>query len=146
MNHLARLIGDGGREPFVTMAERANSDAGEQIEILTPFRVEHAHALAAHQHDRRAAVGLDDVLRLEFADAFHYETFLRASRLPAREPLVIRVLFPAPGVRPCCASTNKPFRSLPSATNTSRAPRSMALRQAASLAIIPAVAPPLRTI
>src|SRR5688572_2805099 len=71
VNHLARLLGNRTGEAFVPMAERADADAGEQIEIFTSLGVVHAHTLTAYEHDGCAAVGLDDVLRLEFADVLH---------------------------------------------------------------------------
>ncbi len=71
VDHLARLLGDGVGEPLVTVAEGPHADAGEQVEILTALGVVHAHTLAADQHNRRALVGLDDVLRLELANLIH---------------------------------------------------------------------------
>src|SRR5688500_34283 len=71
MDHLARLLGDRVSQTLVAMAERTDPDTGKQVEILAPLDVEHAHTLPAHQHDRRAVVGLDDVFRLEIADALH---------------------------------------------------------------------------
>ena len=71
MDHLARLLGDGVGQALVAVAERADADAGEQVEILAALVVVHTHTLAAHQHDRRAAVGLNDVLRLELANLIH---------------------------------------------------------------------------
>ena len=70
MNHLARLLRDRGCQSIVPMAKRAYTDARQQVEVLAPVLIEHAHTFAAHQHDGRAAVGLDDVLRFEVSDGY----------------------------------------------------------------------------
>ena len=87
VDHLARLLGDGVGEPLVSVTERAHADAGEQVEIFASLRVEHAHALAADQHDWRAPVGLDDMFRLELANAIHLRTFLLMFRPFAGFPI-----------------------------------------------------------
>src|SRR2546425_8902169 len=101
VDHLARLISDGGRQPFVPMSKRADTDACEQVEIFAAVLIEHAHTLAAHEHDRRASVGLHDVLRFELLDVWCHEAFVlfAADRL-TRAPVTIRVPTAAPAALP----------------------------------------------
>ncbi len=49
------------REALVGVAERRDADARQQVEVLAALGVVEAHALAAHERQRRAAVRLQDV-------------------------------------------------------------------------------------
>ena len=50
------------------VAERRDADARDEIEIAAPVIVEEPHALAPLEDDRKAAVGLQHVLRFEGAN------------------------------------------------------------------------------
>jgi hypothetical protein len=52
------------------MTERRDADPREQVEILLALGVEQADALAAHEANRVAPVGLQDVLGLEGLNLF----------------------------------------------------------------------------
>ena len=58
-----RLFGDRARQARMRVAERRDADAGQQVEVLAPFGVVQAHALAAHERHRLAAVGLQHMPR-----------------------------------------------------------------------------------
>ena len=100
VDHLARLLGDGGRQALVPVAERPDADPREQVEVFATFLVVHMDALAAHQHDRRAPVGLNDVFRFELANLTRHDALFLSCRRDAVVPLVICVLLPAPAARP----------------------------------------------
>jgi hypothetical protein len=62
MDHFAGLFGNRRSEPVVAVSERTDTDSGEHVEILATLRVVDSYSLPAHQNDRRAPVGLHNVL------------------------------------------------------------------------------------
>ncbi len=56
------LLGDGGGEVGVTMADGAGGDAGAEVEILVSFVIPDFGALATCYGERESAVGLEDVV------------------------------------------------------------------------------------
>ena len=64
----ARLVGErvGNRRMRVT--ERRDREAAEEVEVLLALAVPEAHALAAHERDRLAPVGLHHVFGVERDD------------------------------------------------------------------------------
>ena len=100
VDHLARLLGDCVRQPLVPVPERAHADSGKEVEVFAALVVIHTHTLAADQHDGRAAVGLNDVLRLELSNLTCHDARFLNCRPNAAFPLVILVLVPAPAARP----------------------------------------------
>ena len=57
----ADLLGERAHEARVVVAERVHRDAGERIEVLLAGLVPQPHALAAHERDRLAGVGVHDM-------------------------------------------------------------------------------------
>ena len=53
-----RLLGDGARESRVGVAERRHAYARQQVEVFAAFGVVETYALAAHERNRCAPVGL----------------------------------------------------------------------------------------
>jgi len=56
------------------MAERRHPDPGQQVQVLAPLGVVQPHALAADEHHRLPAVGLQHVAllsRLDFLGSRH---------------------------------------------------------------------------
>ena len=83
------------------MSKRADTDAREQVQIFAAVLVEHAHTLAAHEHDRRASIGLHDILRFELLDVWCHEALvLFAADRFMRVPATIRVPTAAPAALP----------------------------------------------
>ncbi len=67
VDELHRLLGDGGGEPEVRVAERRGRDAAGQVEVAIAGDVPHLAAGAATQHDRLLLV----VVREEAVRLFH---------------------------------------------------------------------------
>ena len=94
--------------------------------------IEHAAALAAHEHDRLPLVGLQNVLRLERLDVVRCRSIMSIVSNPPFERAVPAISAASRGLRPLAIATSPtpPFR---------------ATRHARSFATMPAVAVPDRT-
>ena len=68
MPKATRLVIDRLRPFAVAIADAANADPACKINIFAPLRVKHAHALAAHDRDREAPIGLHDIFLILLAD------------------------------------------------------------------------------
>ena len=69
-----RLLGDGFGDGRVVVAERADADAGEEVEVGGAVLVEEMDAFAAHSCKRVAGVGLEEEFLfggLEFSEGGH---------------------------------------------------------------------------
>ena len=66
MQQFARLLADGGDHARVAVAERADGDAGAEIEVTFPGFIPQAAARAAHRDQRKAPVGGKNMLGKEF--------------------------------------------------------------------------------
>ena len=145
MDQRRRLIGECSREAFVRMAKRGDADARDEIQVGATGVVEQTHAGTTLQDDRKAAVGLEDVLRFEGPNVWcrcthrHPEMTSEAgtSYVGTSSEVLVNVV-PGASSTPCVAPRVRPFTSRMLAT-----PWESAMRQADSLAIIPAVAVPL---
>ena len=65
MHQPARLLAHRLDHRRVAVADRANRDAGEEVEVLVAVGVEQPAALAAHELDRVARVRADHVIALQ---------------------------------------------------------------------------------
>ena len=65
MEQFARLVADGGHQARVAVAERADGDAGAEIEVAFSRVVPQAAAFAADRGQREASVGGENVLGKE---------------------------------------------------------------------------------
>ena len=80
-----RLIGDRGGQARVSVAERGHADARQQVEIRAPVGVVQPDAFTAHEDHGRAAVGLEDVGRVERRDRVSGDDHEESRRLQAAD-------------------------------------------------------------
>src|SRR5262245_43333652 len=59
-----RLSHEGRRQRRMSVAERGDANARQEVEVRAAIDVEQTHALAAFEHDGKPLVVLQDVLRL----------------------------------------------------------------------------------
>jgi hypothetical protein len=61
VHHLRRLVGDGGDQPRVCVAEAVDGDAGERVEVAASGRIPQPRAFAAYERDWQSLVGVHQV-------------------------------------------------------------------------------------
>ena len=86
MPQLARLLGQGGDQMGVGMAERVDRDAGGEIEIAPPVGGEQIGALAALESDIGTGVGRHQGVAHETAPTANGFPRKRLEQLPAKKP------------------------------------------------------------
>jgi hypothetical protein len=79
VRQLARLRADGVGDAAAAVAERGDTDAGEQVEVRAALGVEQADPFAADERHRKAAVRLQDVPRLACLDVARGRGFNRSA-------------------------------------------------------------------
>jgi hypothetical protein len=81
MYELLRLIAHRSSKPRMPVTERTCGKTGYEIQVLSAIAVAHSGPSAFDQHDRIAAIGIEDVLRCNGLKiiGFHSVSFLAGS-------------------------------------------------------------------
>src|SRR5579871_2294629 len=96
MQQLCGLLGNRAGDHRMCMPERCDTNSGQEIEVLAPFRVEQPDALTPDEADRIASVGLEHELGFSVLDCFER----RQGRRHDCVPTIVTISVAASGTGP----------------------------------------------
>jgi hypothetical protein len=71
----AALIDDGALDSRMTVSQRVDADAAQQVEIAVAFLIDEVHTLASHEEKGIAVIGLKQEPRFGGLDLLEFRQF-----------------------------------------------------------------------